>query len=287
MSVDLEDYFHVEAFADRIARSEWDSFPSRVRQNTERVLALFERHQCRATFFVLGWVAEREPGLIRQVADAGHEIACHSYFHYRVNTMRPEQFREDLRRAKGVIEDASGAKVLGYRAPTFSVVKESLWALEILAEEGFEYDSSIFPIHHDRYGIPDAPRFAHCRQLASGRSICELPMPTVSLGEHNLPATGGGYLRLLPLSYTRWAMRKIHARDRQPVIFYFHPWEIDPEQPRLPASWKTRIRHYSGLAKTESRLDKILTEHRFEPILNLVRRLPHPQPLQAQVAASN
>jgi len=287
MSVDLEDYFHVEAFADRIARAAWDSFPSRIRQNTERVLALFERHKCRATFFVLGWVAEREPSLIRQVADAGHEIACHSYFHYRVNTLTPEQFREDLRRARGVIEDAAGVKVLGFRAPTFSIVKESLWALDILAEEGFEYDSSIFPIHHDRYGIPDAPRFAHWRELASGRAICEVPMATVRLGQHNLPAAGGGYLRLLPMRYTRWAINRIHSHDRQPAILYFHPWEVDPQQPRLAASWKTRIRHYAGLGKTEARLDRILTEHRVEPIINLVRRVPRPQLLHAQVAASN
>lgn len=287
MSVDLEDYFHVEAFADLILRSQWHSFPRRVRENTERVLALFERHQCRATFFVLGWVAEREPSLIRQVADAGHEVACHSYFHYRVNTLTPEQFREDLRRAKSVIEDAAGVKVLGFRAPTFSIVKESLWALDVLAEEGFEYDSSIFPIHHDRYGMPDAPRFAHWRELSSGRSICEVPMATVRLAQQNLPAAGGGYLRLLPMRYTRWAIERIHSRDRQPAILYFHPWEVDPEQPRLGANWKTQIRHYAGLRKTEARLDRILSEHRVEPIINLVRRLPRPQALQAQVAASN
>ncbi len=287
MSVDLEDYFHVEAFADRIPRSQWDSFGLRVRQNTERVLGLFDRHGCKATFFVLGWVAERDPGLIRQVAEAGHEIGCHSYFHYRVNTLAPEAFREDLRRAKFAIEDAAGVKVLGFRAPTFSIVKESLWALDILAEEGFEYDSSIFPVHHDRYGIPDAPRFAHWRRLRSGRSICEVPMATVRIGQHNFPAAGGGYLRLLPMWYTRWAMKRIHARDRQPVIMYFHPWEVDPGQPRLAASWKTKIRHYAGLRKTEPRLDEILSGQRVEPIINLVRRLPQPQLAQAQVAASN
>ncbi|HZU45532.1 MAG TPA: XrtA system polysaccharide deacetylase [Terriglobales bacterium] len=287
MSVDLEDYFHVEAFADRIPRSQWDSFSLRVRENTERVLALFARHQCRATFFVLGWVAERDPGLIRQVAEAGHEVACHSYFHYRVNTLTPEAFREDLRRAKFAIEDAAGVKVLGFRAPTFSIVKESLWALDILADEGFEYDSSIFPVHHDRYGIPDAPRFAHWRQLRSGHSICEVPMATVRMGQQNFPAAGGGYLRLLPMWYTRWAMNRIHARDRQPVIIYFHPWEVDPGQPRLASDWKTRIRHYAGLRKTESRLDEILSRTRVEPIIDLVRRLPKPQLAQAQVAASN
>ena len=286
MSVDLEDYFQVEAFADVISRPEWDTFAPRVRQNTERVLALFERHKCHATFFVLGWVAERETSLIREVAQAGHEIACHSYFHYRVNTLTPHQFREDLRRAKAAIEDAAGVKVLGYRAPTFSIVKESLWALDVLAEEGFEYDSSIFPVHHDRYGIPDAPRFAHWRELPSGRSICEVPMATVRLGNTNFPAAGGGYLRLLPMRYTRWAVERIHARDRQPAILYFHPWEVDPEQPRLAASWKTRIRHYSGLKKTEARLEEILSRHAVEPIINIVRRVPRPQALQAQVAAT-
>ncbi len=286
MSVDLEDYFQVEAFADRIPRSEWGSFALRVRENTERVLALFKRHNCRATFFVLGWVAERDPSLIRQVADAGHEIGCHGYFHYRVSTLSPDAFRQDLRQAKEAIETAAGVKVLGFRAPTFSIVKQSLWALDVLAEEGFEYDSSIFPVHHDRYGIPDAPRFGHWRQLRSGRTICEIPIATTKLGQHNFPAAGGGYLGLLPMWYTRWAIHRIHTRDRQPVIMYFHPWEVDPGQPRLAADWKTRIRHYTGLAKTEARLDEILRLHRFEPILNLVRRLPQPRPLQAQVAAS-
>ena len=287
MSVDLEDYFHVEAFADRIPRSNWDTFPVRVRQNTERVLALFERHHCRATFFVLGWVAERDPSLIRQVAQAGHEIACHSYFHYRVNTLTPDQFREDLRRARTAIEDAAGVRVLGFRAPTFSIVKESLWALDVLAEEGFEYDSSIFPVHHDRYGIPDAPRFPHWRELASGRAICEVPMATVRLGQHNLPAAGGGYLRLLPMRYTRWAINRIHSHDHQPAVLYFHPWEVDPEQPRLPANWKTRIRHYTGLSKAAARLDEILTHHPVEPIIDLVRRIPRSQTRHAQVAATN
>lgn len=276
-SVDLEDYYHVEAFADRVERARWPEFASRVRQNTERTLELLNRTGTHATFFVLGYVAERDPALIREVAAAGHEIACHSYLHRRVHTLTPLEFREDVRRARGVIEDAVGVRVLGFRAPTFSVTLDSLWALDILLEEGFEYDSSIFPVRHDLYGIPDAPRFLHQRALPSGRSIWEIPMSTVRMAGVNLPAVGGGYLRLLPLAVTRWAIRRIHRRDGQPVILYFHPWELDPEQPRLRGSWKSRFRHYSGLKKTEERLQIILTEGKFQPLINLVRKAQQPE----------
>jgi polysaccharide deacetylase family protein (PEP-CTERM system associated) len=285
-SVDLEDYYQVEAFADRVERARWPEFASRVRQNTERTLELLNRTGTRATFFVLGYVAERDPALIREVAAAGHEIACHSHLHRRVHTLTPMEFREDVRRARGAIEDAAGVRVLGFRAPTFSVTVDSLWALDILLEEGFEYDSSIFPVRHDLYGIPDAPRFVHQLVLPSGRSIWEIPMSTVRMGGVNFPAAGGGYLRLIPLAVTRWAIRRIHRRDGQPVILYFHPWELDPEQPRLRGSWKSRFRHYSGLKKTEARLQIILTEGKFQPLINLVRKAQQPEQA-AQVSLGN
>jgi polysaccharide deacetylase family protein (PEP-CTERM system associated) len=272
LSVDLEDYYHVEAFAASISRSHWSEFSSRVRQNTHRTLALLDRNRCRATFFVLGWVAEREPGLIRDIAQAGHELACHSHLHRPLYRLTPSEFRDDLKRSRDAIEDASGTKIFGFRAPTFSLTRKSLWALQILFEEGFEYDSSIFPIRHDLYGIPDAPRWIHRRFLSSGRSIWEVPLSTVRVGKMNLPFGGGGYLRLLPLTYTRWAIKRMHCCHRQPVIVYFHPWELDPDQPRLKGSWKSRLRHYTSLDKTEKRLDVILSSGRFQPLIKLVRQ---------------
>jgi polysaccharide deacetylase family protein (PEP-CTERM system associated) len=276
LSIDLEDYYHVEAFAGRVSPRDWPDFPSRVVENTRRVLRLLERHDCRATFFVLGWVAEREPALIREVAQAGHEIACHSHLHRRVLTLSPSEFREDVQRARAAIEEACGISPIGFRAPTFSISRQSLWALEILAELGFKYDSSIFPVRHDLYGIPEAPRAIHERRLAGGGSIWEIPPSTVRLAGQNLPVAGGGYLRLLPLSFTRWGMGRIHRRDRQPVIVYFHPWELDPEQPRLQASWKSRFRHYTGLQRTESRLDKILAQGQFQPLRQLLEGVEEP-----------
>ena len=282
LSVDLEDYYQVEAFAHHIPRSQWTSFPSRVRQNTERVLELLERCHCRATFFVLGWVAEREPALVREVAEAGHEIACHSYWHRRIPTLSPAEFREDVKQARQAIEDAAGVAVVGFRAPTFSITRQSLWALEILAELGFKYDSSIFPVRHDLYGIPDAPRGIHQRQLLSGNSIWEFPPSTVRLAGQNLPMAGGGYLRVFPMSFTRWAIRRIHHQDRLPVMVYFHPWELDPGQPRLRAGWRSRFRHYTGLEKMESRLEELLGNGRFLPLLELLNQVQQPA-LYAQV----
>jgi polysaccharide deacetylase family protein (PEP-CTERM system associated) len=279
LTVDVEDYFHVEAFADRISPDQWTTFSSRVRRNCDRILDLFERHGWRATFFVLGWVAERDQELIRDIAKAGHELGCHSYAHRRVFLLRPEEFRDDLRRARGLIEDAAGVRVLGYRAPTFSIVHRSWWALEILAEEGFLYDSSIFPIRQDLYGYPNFPRFLQRVHLASGRELFEVPMSTIRCAGFNWPLGGGGYLRLLPMSYTRWAMRRVHSRDRQPVIVYFHPWELDPDQPRLEGSWKSRLRHYTGLSKMGPRLDELLGRGRFEPLKNLVTRLRDSAPV--------
>lgn len=283
ISVDLEDYFHVEAFASSISRARWPSFASRIQRNTARVLELFERNRCRATFFVLGWVAEQAPALIRAISEAGHELACHSHLHRPLYQLSPKEFRDDLRKSRETIEDIGGMKVVGFRAPTFSITRKSLWALEVLAEEGFQYDSSIFPIRHDLYGIPDAPRWGHQLPLPSGQSIWELPPSTVRIGKMNVPFGGGGYLRLLPMSFTRWAIEKTHRLEHKPVMVYFHPWELDPDQPRLPGSWKSKFRHYSGLAKTEARLQEILAPGTFQPLINLVRILDASMPMHTDM----
>jgi len=273
LSVDVEDFFHVEAFSDRVSPDSWPDFPSRVRANTHRILDLFAEHGHRATFFILGWVAEREPALIREIAEAGHELACHSYAHRRVDKLTPQQFREDLRRARDTVENTTGIRVVGYRAPTFSIVRKSLWGLDILAEEGFLYDSSIFPIHHDHYGFPEAPRFPFRAKLASGARICEIPMSTVRVCGMNLPVGGGGYLRILPMFYTRLAVRHLQKTLGRPVIVYIHPWEFDPEQPRLEGSWKSRLRHYRGLDKTLPRMNELLTGGNFGTLQDMILAL--------------
>jgi|ERR1700728_619664 len=278
LSVDVEDYFHVEAFADHVRPESWPTFASRVHANCERILELFAKHNWRATFFVLGWVAERDPALVRKIAKAGHELACHSYAHRRVFSLQPEEFREDLRRARALIEDAAAVRVAGYRAPTFSILRRSLWALDILAEEGFLYDSSIYPIRHDLYGYPEFPRFLQRLELSSGREIIEVPMSTIHLAGLNWPLGGGGYLRLLPMAYTSWAINRVHQQDRQPFVLYLHPWELDPNQPRLSGRWKSRLRHYTGLAGMQGRLESLLGSGRFEPMQNLVARLRNSAP---------
>src|SRR5215469_14569337 len=256
ISVDVEDYFHAEAFAKVVDRSDWDQRPSRVEVNTRRILELFSRLQVRGTFFVLGWVAERYPGLVKEIAAAGHELACHSFWHRLIYKLQPEEFREDTRRAKDLIEQCSGQAIYGYRAPTFAVRVDTLWALEILVELGFTYDSSIFPIHHDRYGIPHSPRQPFRVVTASG-PIVEYPMTTFRLwSEHNLPV-GGGYLRLLPNLYTRIGLKRAQ-REGVPIVIYIHPWEVDPEQPRLPGRLSSRLRHYTNLSRTLDRFRSLL-----------------------------
>jgi polysaccharide deacetylase family protein (PEP-CTERM system associated) len=219
----------------------------------------------------LGWIAERHPALVREIALAGHELACHSHLHRPIYRLNPSEFREDLRRSRYAIENASGAKIVGFRAPTFSITRESMWALDVLADEGFEYDSSIFPIHHDHYGIPDAPRWIHGKRLPFGNSIWEIPPSTVRIAGMNVPFAGGGYLRQLPMALTRWAINRVHRREKRPVIVYFHPWELDPDQPRFPGSWKSRFRHYRGLNRTAERLNEILSSGSFQPLIELVR----------------
>jgi polysaccharide deacetylase family protein (PEP-CTERM system associated) len=265
MTVDVEDYFHVNAFAGVISPDTWASFPSRVEANTERMLELFAAHGVRGTFFVLGWVAERYPGLVRRIAGAGHEIGSHSHWHRLVYSLSPEEFRDDLRRARGAIGDATGITVRGFRAPSFSIVERSLWALDVLADEGYDYDASIFPVRHDVYGIPGAPRQPHLIACGS-RSLAEWPGSTGRLGgELRLPI-GGGYFRLFPYAATRRAIASFNAEERHPAMFYLHPWEVDPDQPRLRASFRSGLRHYNNLARTEPRLRRLLADFRWGAI---------------------
>jgi len=272
LTVDLEDYFHVSAYSGKVRLEEWDSYPSRVAANTDRLLALLAEHNCLATFFVLGWVSEKKPEIVARVAAAGHEIACHSLLHRKIFDLTPQVFREDTRRAKAVIEDAAGKEVLGYRAPSFSVTKKSLWALEILAEEGFQYDSSIFPVEHPSYGIPDAPRTPYWVDTPGGR-ILEFPMPTLTVGAMRSPIGGGAYLRFLPYSYTRWAIRYLNRSENLPVCVYIHPWELDPEQPRMGGSLSARIRHYFGLQGTETKLRRLVRDVEFCPLGSLITEM--------------
>ncbi len=265
LSVDVEDYFHVEAFADFVSPESWNQYPSRVVDNTRRVLDLLGRAGVKGTFFIVGWVAEQHPQLVREIIAAGHEVGCHSYLHQCIWRLTPEQFRSDTRRAKAVIEDAGGQKLLGYRAPTFSVVKRTLWALRILAEEGFVYDSSVFPIRHDTYGMPEAPRSSFLWDCGSGMRLREFPLSTAKLFNWNLPVGGGGYLRLMPAWYTRWATAAVR-REGISLQLYFHPWEIDPEQPRLPARWRSRLRHYRNLHGMHRRIEELLAVGRYVPL---------------------
>lgn len=269
MSVDVEDYFHVSVFDGIVPRSTWGDMESRVCRNTERLLDIFDRYAVQSTFFVLGWVAERHPSLVRSIADRGHELASHGYAHRLVYDQTPEAFRDDVRRAKSIIEDAGGRAVSGYRAPSYSVTPRSLWALDILIEEGYAYDASIFPIRHDRYGIPVSPREPFRVERSAG-SLMEVPGSTVRIGPLNLPVGGGGYFRILPYAWTRWGIGRLN-QDAQSAVFYLHPWEIDPEQPRLPAGWLGRFRHYRNLGLTEERLTALLEDFRFAPVGTLLR----------------
>jgi polysaccharide deacetylase family protein (PEP-CTERM system associated) len=270
MSVDVEDYFQVSAFDRVVSRANWETIDSRVVRNTHRLLELFDRAGVRSTFFVLGWVAERYASLVRAIASAGHEVASHGYDHQLLYLLTPRQFREDVRTAKQVIEQATGLPVLGYRAPSYSVVHSSLWTLDILIEEGYAYDTSIFPVHHDRYGIPDAPRHAYSIERSSG-TIVEMPASTVRLGGANLPVAGGGYFRLLPYAWTRWGISRVNRTEERPVVFYLHPWEIDPDQPRFKVGFTTRVRHYTALDRTEDRLKRLMSDFRFDTIAAVLK----------------
>jgi polysaccharide deacetylase family protein (PEP-CTERM system associated) len=264
-TVDLEDYMHVTAFASHVDAGEWSSYVSRLEHNTDRLLSILEAGGCHATFFVLGWVAEKYPHVIRKVADAGHEIACHSLRHRLVYELTPEQFREDTRVAKQILEDVSGNLVSGYRAPSFSITKTSWWALGILRELGFTYDSSVFPVKHPNYGFVGASRFAFAVETPAG-TLVEFPLPTLQIGSGRAPLGGGAYLRLLPYSFTRWGISYINNHESRPVCVYLHPWELDSEQPRMKATFSARLRHYLGLRGTEAKVRNLLRDFEFCPL---------------------
>jgi polysaccharide deacetylase family protein (PEP-CTERM system associated) len=269
LTIDVEDYFQVSAFENVIARADWPRFESRVCRNTERLLAILG--ETRGTFFVLGWVVERYPALIRTIATAGHEIASHGFEHRLVYDQTPDTFRDDIRRAKAELEAVTGVEVCGYRAPSYSITEKSLWALDVLIEEGYRYDSSIFPIRHDRYGIPSSPRHPYVIRRPSG-ALLEIPASTTRLGPVNLPVAGGGYFRILPYAWTRWGIGRINELEQRPAVFYLHPWEIDPGQPRLRAGWVSRFRHYRNLHRTEERLRRLLQDFRFGPMSHILGR---------------
>lgn len=261
LTIDVEDYFQVSAFAPYIARSEWDSRECRVERNVERILAMLEMRNAHATFFTLGWVAERYPGIVRRIVAGGHELASHGYGHQRASDLDVASFAADIGRAKSILEDVGGVAVHGYRAPSFSIGAGNLWAFDSLARAGYRYSSSIYPIRHDHYGMPDAPRFAHRRE----NGLLEIPITTLRLFERNLPSSGGGYFRLLPYALSRWMLKRVNAEDGQPAVFYFHPWEIDAGQPRIDGiDMKTRFRHYVNIGRMEGRLRSLLADFEWD-----------------------
>ena len=265
MSIDVEDYFQVSAFAPHIRREDWDTLPCRVERNVDVILGLLDETDSRATFFTLGWIAERYPQVVRRIVDNGHELASHGYGHQRASDLAPEAFREDITRAKRILEDLGGVAVRGYRAPSFSINRKNWWAVEELENAGYVYSSSIYPVKHDHYGMPDAPRFPHRPNGEGG--ILELPPTTVPLFGRNLPAAGGGWFRLLPYEISRWMLCRVNAQDRAPCMFYFHPWEVDPDQPRQSGlSAKTRFRHYVNLQRMPGRLRQLLNDFEWDRV---------------------
>jgi polysaccharide deacetylase family protein (PEP-CTERM system associated) len=263
MTIDVEDYFQVSAFAPYISRETWDNQPCRVERNVDAILAMLDDHGVHATFFTLGWLAQRYPDLIRRIVEQGHELASHGYDHCRATEQNRAEFLEDITRTKHLLEDIGGVEVKGYRAPSFSIGENNLWALQCLREAGYRYSSSIYPVRHDHYGMPNAPRFAF--HPDEGQGLLEVPVTTIRLFNRKLPIGGGGYFRLLPYPLSRWCMRQVNRRDGQACIFYFHPWEIDPDQPRIPGiSLKTRFRHYLNLRRMEPRLRSLLKDFRWD-----------------------
>jgi len=284
MTVDVEDYFQVSAFEQHVGRAEWDTRPRRVAANTDRILELFDRHEVKATFFTLGWIAEREPSLVRRIVEAGHELASHGWEHTRANTQSREDFAEDITRTRALLEDLGGCEVLGYRAASYSIGAANLWALDALADAGYCYSSSIVPISHDLYGMPEAPRFAFS---AAGGRLTEIPVTTLALPGRNINCGGGGWFRLYPYALSRWALRYINNTEGQSGLFYFHPWEIDPGQPRpqgLPL--KTRFRHYLNLSRMQRRIECLLTDFAWDRMdrvfaAQIAQRSVQGQPLPA------
>lgn len=262
MTIDVEDYFQVSALAPYIPRDQWDTIPCRVESNVNRILDLLDTHSAKATFFTLGWVAERYPQLVRDMVARGHELASHGYGHLRATDQSEAEFRDDVTRAKKMLEDIGGVAVTGYRAPSFSIGHRNLWAFDVLNDAGYQYSSSIYPIKHDHYGMPDAPRFSFKPRT---HGLIELPATTLPMFGRNLPASGGGYFRLLPYPVSRWMLRRVNEGDHQPGIFYFHPWEIDPGQPRQPGiNLKTRFRHYVNLSRMHDRIARLLGDFQWD-----------------------
>jgi polysaccharide deacetylase family protein (PEP-CTERM system associated) len=260
LTIDVEDYFQVSAFAPHIDRADWDNCECRVERNVHRILDLLDQHSTKATFFTLGWIAQRYPQLIQQIVDRGHELASHGYGHERASDLTEAAFLEDVRSAKAILEDLSGQEIRGYRAPSFSIGKNNLWAFDCLAQTGHRYSSSIYPIAHDHYGMPDSPRFVY--EVRPG--LLEVPITTLRAFGRNFPSSGGGYFRLLPYALSRWMLQRVNATDRQSGIFYFHPWEIDTQQPRIAGiGAKTRFRHYINIDRVEARMNQLLTDFRW------------------------
>lgn len=272
LTVDVEDYFQVSAFANSIKHDEWGSHPLRVEKNTQRLLDLFDDAQVKATFFVLGWVADRVPQLVKEIADRGHEVASHGFSHQLIYNQTPEVFREETIRSKKLLEDLSQQSVRGYRAASYSITRDSLWALDILVEAGFIYDSSIFPVRHDRYGIPDAEERPHVLKTPQQRSLVEFPLSTAKIFKYKLPIAGGGYFRLYPYFLSKAGLGQVNRRQ-QPFIFYLHPWEIDPQQPKIEASRFSRFRHYNNLDKCEGRLKRLMADFDFTSCWDVLKKL--------------
>ena len=263
LSIDVEDYFQVSALAPYIERKEWDTIPCRIERNIGRILDLLDEGQAKATFFTLGWIAERYPAIVRDIVARGHELASHGYGHHRATEQTRDAFAADIGLAKAVLEDISGNAVHGYRAPSFSIGTGNLWAFDVISAAGYRYSSSVYPVRHDHYGMPNAPRFPY--EVRAG--LTEVPVSTVKLFNTNVPVGGGGYFRLLPYAMSRWLIRQVNERDGRPAIFYFHPWEIDPEQPRVAGiNAKARFRHYINLSRTEARLRRLLQDFRWDRV---------------------
>lgn len=270
LTIDVEDYFQVAALAEAVKYDDWSSMEYRVEANTDRILRLFETAGVKATFFTLGWVAERSPNLVKRIADAGHEVASHGYSHQLIYNQTPDVFQEETIRSKAILEDILGEPVTGYRAASYSITNQSRWALDILAEQGFTWDSSIFPVHHDRYGMPGTPRWPHRLMTDKGYELAEFPLSTLKLPGYTLPIAGGGYFRLFPYWFSKFGLGSIN-RQGKPFVFYLHPWEVDPGQPRLDVKWFSRFRHYNNLDVCEQRLAKLLRHFNFTTISEVLR----------------
>jgi polysaccharide deacetylase family protein (PEP-CTERM system associated) len=271
LTIDVEDYYQVSAFESVVKFDDWSRFESRVEQNTHRLLDILDAHQTRATFFILAWIAERQPQLVREIVARGHEIGSHGYAHRRIYTQTPRLFQDETRLSKRILEDITGHRIFGYRAASYSITTQSLWALDLLKDAGFIYDSSIFPIRHDLYGIPGYHRFCHLHTTERGQSLVEFPISTIRVGKTNFPVGGGGYFRLFPYFFTRWGIKHLNHSERQPAVVYLHPWEVDPAQPRIQASRLSRFRHYLNLDKTASRLSRLLQDFRFGPMADVLQ----------------